>query len=108
MCLVVDTNKIFTPQEKKIADMLKTIAIFHWRTFRRYRSMISFTPQHIENVSPIFHENGIRSYDEVPGPKPLPIIGNSWRFLPVIGELIKCMLDDYIFLTLFLFNKRIL
>lgn len=29
---------------------------------------------------------GIREYDEVPGPKAIPILGNSWRFLPIIGE----------------------
>ena len=28
-------------------------------------------------------------YDEVPGPKGLPIIGNSWRFAPVIGEWVN-------------------
>ncbi|XP_065211300.1 probable cytochrome P450 301a1, mitochondrial [Planococcus citri] len=66
--------------------MLKTIAVFHCRSFRRYRSTISITPQHIENVSSIFNDNNVRSYDEVPGPKPFPIIGNSWRFLPVIGQ----------------------
>ena len=26
-----------------------------------------------------------RDYDEVPGPKAVPILGNSWRFLPFIG-----------------------
>lgn len=28
----------------------------------------------------------IRPYSEVPGPKGLPLIGNSWRFAPLIGE----------------------
>lgn len=28
----------------------------------------------------------IRPYTEVPGPKGLPLIGNSWRFAPLIGE----------------------
>lgn len=28
---------------------------------------------------------GAKSYDEVPGPTPWPIIGNTWRMLPVIG-----------------------
>jgi hypothetical protein len=26
-----------------------------------------------------------KPYDEVPGPKPLPVFGNTWRMLPVIG-----------------------
>lgn len=25
-------------------------------------------------------------YDSIPGPKPLPILGNTWRLLPVIGQ----------------------
>ncbi|KAJ9592494.1 hypothetical protein L9F63_015910 [Diploptera punctata] len=27
-----------------------------------------------------------RPYSEVPGPKPLPVVGNTWRFLPYIGN----------------------
>lgn len=29
---------------------------------------------------------GAKPYSEVPGPKPLPILGNTWRLLPVIGQ----------------------
>lgn len=32
-----------------------------------------------EDASPI------RSWNEVPGPKPLPFLGNTWRFIPYIG-----------------------
>ncbi|KAH8319750.1 hypothetical protein KR074_004911 [Drosophila pseudoananassae] len=28
----------------------------------------------------------VRPYSEVPGPYPLPLIGNSWRFAPLIGQ----------------------
>lgn len=28
-----------------------------------------------------------KPYSEIPGPKELPIIGNSWRFAPIIGKL---------------------
>lgn len=28
-----------------------------------------------------------RSYENIPGPKPVPILGNAWRFIPGIGEL---------------------
>lgn len=26
-----------------------------------------------------------RSYSEIPGPKPIALLGNTWRFLPFIG-----------------------
>lgn len=29
-----------------------------------------------------------KHYSQVPGPKPWPIIGNTWRMLPVIGILV--------------------
>jgi hypothetical protein len=28
-----------------------------------------------------------RPYSAVPGPKPLPIVGNTWRFLPLVGKM---------------------
>lgn len=27
-----------------------------------------------------------KPYSEVPGPRPLPLIGNTWRLLPIIGQ----------------------
>ncbi|KAF5302351.1 hypothetical protein FQA39_LY10390 [Lamprigera yunnana] len=32
----------------------------------------------------------IMPYSEVPGPKPLPILGNTWRLLPIIGQYDVC------------------
>lgn len=37
-----------------------------------------------ENDSP--KNAQIRPYTDVPGPKGLPLIGNSWRFAPLIGK----------------------
>lgn len=30
-------------------------------------------------------EKLVKSYSDIPGPKGLPIIGNSWRFAPIVG-----------------------
>jgi hypothetical protein len=29
-----------------------------------------------------------KPYEEIPGPKPYPVVGNLWRFLPGIGKLL--------------------
>ncbi|XP_065345992.1 uncharacterized protein LOC135943381 [Cloeon dipterum] len=52
-----------------------------WRSLslaKRNRSTVAtaFSP----NIS-----SPVRSYDEIPGPKSLPLIGNAWRFLPFVG-----------------------
>lgn len=31
-------------------------------------------------------QTNAKPYEEVPGPKPLPILGNTWRMFPVIGQ----------------------
>jgi hypothetical protein len=31
-----------------------------------------------------------KPFDDIPGPKPLPIIGNVWRFIPRIGKQMFC------------------
>lgn len=28
-------------------------------------------------------------YKDIPGPKPLPLLGNTWRFMPVLGKLLN-------------------
>ncbi|XP_047121731.1 probable cytochrome P450 301a1, mitochondrial, partial [Schistocerca piceifrons] len=41
-------------------------------------------PAECPHASAVLHRP--RPYSEVPGPKPLPIIGNTWRVLPVVGQ----------------------
>ncbi|KAK3927038.1 putative cytochrome P450 12a5, mitochondrial [Frankliniella fusca] len=40
------------------------------------------------------HWDRSKSYAEIPGPKPLPIVGNSWRFIPGIGEYANIQLHE--------------
>jgi hypothetical protein len=41
-----------------------------------------------------------RPYSEVPGPKPLPLVGNAWRFMPGIGTLVFQILLNNFFIFL--------
>ncbi|KAL6258762.1 hypothetical protein P5V15_010710 [Pogonomyrmex californicus] len=36
--------------------------------------------------SPRVASSFVKPYDEVPGPRPIPILGNAWRLLPLIGQ----------------------
>lgn len=38
--------------------------------------------------------NEAKTFSEVPGPKSFPILGNMWRFFPVIGEFYNLQLVD--------------
>lgn len=50
------------------------------------------TPPEIINHNETAQKSSIRPYSEIPGPKELPLIGNSWRFAPVIGKSFSCLL----------------
>jgi hypothetical protein len=33
-----------------------------------------------------------KPFKDIPGPKPLPVIGNTWRFIPYLGNITYCFL----------------
>ncbi|XP_032522980.2 probable cytochrome P450 49a1 isoform X1 [Danaus plexippus] len=36
-------------------------------------------------VAPLESITSVKPWEEVPGPRPLPLLGNTWRFIPYIG-----------------------
>ena len=42
----------------------------------------------IKNNSTSINNNSnlIKNYEAIPGPKPIFLIGNLWRYLPIIGD----------------------
>jgi len=69
---------------------------------RRFCTALNVIPQEYDHTDSVLRPNNpsLKPYTEVPGPKGLPFIGNSWRFAPVIGqykihELDKVMVSLY-------------
>lgn len=46
-----------------------------WRQRRHYSVLSSFSD--IQNAKP---------YSYIPGPQPIPVIGNTWRLMPIVGQ----------------------
>jgi len=36
-----------------------------------------------------------KPFEDIPGPKPLPIIGNMWRFIPYFGKVTYCFVTPF-------------
>lgn len=44
----------------------------------------------VEDIHPRAEEwNRALPYEAIPGPTPLPLLGNTWRFIPYIGQSLK-------------------
>ncbi|KAK2580062.1 hypothetical protein KPH14_012346 [Odynerus spinipes] len=53
---------------------------------RKYRQEILSRMLYTETCANLDVEVNVKPYHEIPGPKPIPILGNTWRMLPVIGQ----------------------
>ncbi|KAG5899874.1 hypothetical protein JTB14_012337 [Gonioctena quinquepunctata] len=56
---------------------------------RPYSTALGVIPGSIEDIYEYKIERvdtSVKEYHEIPGPKELPIIGNAWRFAPIIGQ----------------------
>ncbi|EFA02807.1 cytochrome P450 301B1 [Tribolium castaneum] len=62
------------------------------KLLRAAKRVISSSSQQQLGVISAIEENHCKEwadavpYEEVPGPKPLPFLGNTWRFIPFIGD----------------------
>lgn len=61
------------------------------RTFSKYpflkqSEVLSVVPAIGQNVTRDTSWENAVPYSDVPGPRPMPFLGNSWRFLPYIGR----------------------
>lgn len=75
-------------RSSNILSRLTSIPVPCFSSHLRLTSSISASTDSVTE-SPVTH-----SFDEIPGPKSLPLIGNVWRYLPIIGEFQLEKLDD--------------
>lgn len=54
-----------------------------------FSSAISVQALPIGHEKEWLREDTVKPYSEIPGPKQLPFLGNSWRFAPYIGIMIE-------------------
>lgn len=61
-----------------------------YSTDRSYSTALGVLPDYDVEVVPEGVDDvacDVKPYSAIPGPRELPIIGNAWRFAPIIGEL---------------------
>lgn len=73
---------IFTTQApmntlRHVRRLLHQFIRIDWKTDRALDTLAA----NVEGQNLLRH----RPYSEIPGPKPIPLLGNNWRFLPYIG-----------------------
>ncbi|KAJ8912880.1 hypothetical protein NQ315_011203 [Exocentrus adspersus] len=52
----------------------------------RHRSQTALTSHHAIINPQTENLETAKPYSEIPGPKPIPILGNTWRLLPIVGQ----------------------
>lgn len=68
------------PFAKKSSKLLKFLAR-NWSQ----EAVTCPEPEKLTNPVPI-QSQALKPYSDIPGPRPIPILGNTWRLLPVIGQ----------------------
>lgn len=61
------------------------------------------TINHNDRQNDVITSTKVKPYSEIPGPKPLPIIGNSWRFAPLIGNY--CYIIYTLYTYIYVYNN---
>ena len=67
----------------------RNVAVFgnkKYSTERSYSTTVNILPHVLEQSD---EGVGVKPYSAIPGPKELPLVGNAWRFAPVIGKIIE-------------------
>jgi hypothetical protein len=64
-------------------QVLRNVSAVVLKRFNSTAAVAQARPEEWEYAKP---------FEDIPGPKPLPIIGNIWRFIPYLGNVTYCFL----------------
>nr|CAD7444014.1 unnamed protein product [Timema bartmani] len=71
-------------------QMVQAYSVQHDRDVTLEKQEMSLAmSQIVADLCPHHHEENLtsaRPYRDIPGPRPLPFLGNTWRLLPVVGQ----------------------
>jgi len=71
------------------------------RVAKAPQTSVLIAPQEdLRPLEQVEQQHGIKPYHSIPGPKALPLLGNSWRFLPFVGENCGILFSSFILCTL--------
>lgn len=94
--LVPILNSCKIQQYVKIHGSNIQICRYSTKSDRTYSTAFGLSPEYYEELydAPlVFGQSdvtqtapAIKDYSAIPGPKELPLIGNAWRFAPIIGN----------------------
>ncbi|XP_054259703.1 probable cytochrome P450 49a1 [Macrosteles quadrilineatus] len=70
----------------KQASILKRISGTLQQVARLNQVQVRTKSSAVEDLSLTDEFTSARPYEEMPGPAPLPLLGNNWRFMPFIGN----------------------
>lgn len=76
------TRRLLRENAKILMQLVKRL----YSTDRSYSTAIEILEDASYQSDILGHHSDVKPYDTVPGPRCLPIIGNSWRFAPIIGK----------------------
>lgn len=86
-------------KKKLLAPRIVSFIKRSYSTDRNYSTAVGVLPDYEEEI---FTERAgvsagleVKPYSEIPGPKELPVIGNAWRFAPLIGKDNKYIIRNF-------------
>lgn len=78
-------------KSKLLAPRITSFIKRNYSTDRNYSTAVGVISEYDDEIFTERSDVGVglqvKPYSEIPGPKELPIVGNAWRFAPIIGAL---------------------